>query len=71
MMVKNVSSHLNEDFNYEGWVELYNSGAESVDLSSCFFSDNANDLEKWQNGLGTLTLAPGAFTVFYFDELDM
>lgn len=71
MMVRNVSSHINEDFNYEGWVELYNSGAESVDLSDCYFSNTSSNVYLWQSGVADLTLAPGAFAVFYFDEMDL
>lgn len=48
IMVKNVSNHVNENFNFEGWVELYNSGAESVDLSNYFFSDDPSNIYQWQ-----------------------
>lgn len=69
MMVRNVSSKINENYNFEGWVELYNSGAQAVDLSNCFFSDNQEDIYLWQNKAQTI-LQPGEFAIFYFDELD-
>lgn len=69
MMVKNVSSHVNENFNFEGWVELYNSGTEPVDLSNYFFSESSSDPTMWQFE-GDMTIAPNGYAVFYFDELD-
>lgn len=69
MMVKNVSSHINKEFNFEGWVELYNSGPDSVDLSNCFFSESSSDPTMWQYE-GDMIMAPNSYAVFYFDELD-
>ncbi len=69
LMVRNASYQVNENFNFEGWVELYNSGSESVDLSNCFFSDSKENLYRWQNKKN-IVLQPKAFTIFYFDELD-
>lgn len=69
MMVRNASFQVNEDFNFEGWVELYNSGNESVDLSNCFFSDSKTDPYRWQNRKN-IVLQPKGYTIFYFDERD-
>ena len=69
MMVRNVSFQYNEKYNFEGWVELYNSGASSVDLSNCFFSNSSENLFLWQNK-SNLILQPGEYAIFYFDELD-
>lgn len=69
IMVKNVSNHVNENFNFEGWVELYNSGAESVDLSNYFFSDDPSNIYQWQYE-GDTQIAPKGYAIFYFDELD-
>ena len=69
IMVKNASAIINKDFNFEGWVELYNSGAENIDLSRCYFAKSENDLYLWQNKAQT-QIGPGEFAIFYFDELD-
>ena len=69
LMPRNVSCLINEDFNFEGWVELYNSGPQSVDITSYYFSDDVNNLLKWRIKTGDL-LKPGQFVVIYFDELD-
>ncbi len=69
LMPKNLSSVINEDFNFEGWAELYNSGTQSVDISNYYFSDDLGNLLKWQIKTDGL-LEPGQFVVIYFDELD-
>lgn len=67
LMTRNVSSVINEKFNYESWVEIYNSGSESFDLANCVFSDGEDHV--WECELKK-TLEPGDFFVFYFDELN-
>lgn len=69
MMVKNVSNHVNGNFNFEGWVELYNSGAETVNLSNYHFSEDQGNPLLWQYQ-GDMDIAPNGFATFYFDELD-
>ncbi len=69
LMPRNLSYLINEDFNFEGWVELFNSGTQSVDISGCYFSDDSNNLLKWKIKTSGL-LQPGQFVVIYFDELD-
>lgn len=66
LMPRNVSYLINEEFNYDGWVELYNNGAEKFDLSQCVFSDGKHTWESETTGI----LNPGEFTLFYFDELN-
>ncbi len=67
IMAKNPSAVLNDDLNFDGWVEIYNSGDAPVDLSKCYFSDTDDDIFKWKN-LDETVLGPKEFAVFYFDE---
>lgn len=69
IMVRNSSAIINEDYNFEGWVELYNSGNEAVDLSNCYFTDTDDNTTKWQNK-ATTTIAAKGYAIFYFDEAD-
>lgn len=69
IMVRNSTAIINEDFNFEGWVEIYNSGEQNIDLSRCYFSDTDDDHFKWQIKSNT-NLGPKQFAIFYFDELD-
>ena len=70
IMVRNTSFKINENYNFEGWVELYNSGAEAVDLSNCFFAKSTSDIYLWQNKSTNSIIQPKGYAIFYFDELD-
>lgn len=70
IMAKNASAVINENYNFEGWVEIYNSGDESFDLSKCYFASSDNDIFEWENKDSTV-IAPKGYAVFYFDELDV
>lgn len=39
----------------EDWVELYNAGAATVDLTGYYLSDKSNNLTKWQIPSGTIS----------------
>ena len=32
---------------YDDWIEIYNSGSETIDLSGYYLTDDLNDLTKW------------------------
>lgn len=46
------------------WLELHNSGPDTVDLSGWFLSDNASTLTKWRIPDGTLLASNGYLVVF-------
>lgn len=48
----------------EDWVELYNLGDQSEDISGWFLSDKEDDLEKWRIPDGTSIPAKGFLTIF-------
>ncbi len=52
----------------DDWVEIYNRGTESFDLSGCFLSDKRGHNTKWAFPQGTI-LNPGDFLVVYEDVL--
>lgn len=66
LMSRNASYKMNELFNFAGWVELYNAGSESVELSHLVFSDGK---KSWQCKAEE-QLAPNSYVLVYFDELD-
>lgn len=51
------------------WVELYNAGASAEDISGMYFSDNPNNLSKWQIPAGT-TVPAGGYLMVYFSKRD-
>ena len=47
-MSSNLSTIVDEDGNFSDWIEIYNSGEESVDLENFSLSDDLTILDKWQ-----------------------
>ena len=48
IMSSNLSTIIDEDGSYSDWIEIYNSGQESVNLENFSLSDDLNLLDKWQ-----------------------
>ena len=48
IMSSNLSTIVDEDGNFSDWIEIYNSGEESVDLENFSLSDDLSVLDKWQ-----------------------
>lgn len=55
--------------NYADWIELYNTGATSADISGYYLSDRINTPLKWQIPPGT-TIAAGDHLLFLADKRD-
>ena len=76
IMPKNISFHINSNFNFEGWIELYNNGNEDVDISTLFVSDDAKNPFKWQMpydstlNASEYILTPHSFNIFFLDKFD-
>ncbi|MFW9831504.1 MAG: lamin tail domain-containing protein, partial [Candidatus Thorarchaeota archaeon] len=54
------------DGDYPDWIELYNSGTESVDLSGMYLTDDLTN-PKWQFPAGTI-IEPNGFLVVWADN---
>jgi hypothetical protein len=65
----NLSGITDEDGDREDWVELYNSGPSSVNISGWFLSDNPNKPQKWVIPSGT-TINAGAYRLFFCSGKD-
>jgi hypothetical protein len=50
----------------EPWVELVNTGTESISLHDYFLTDDYSNLARWEFPAGTV-IAPGAFLVVWLD----
>jgi hypothetical protein len=60
---KNYQSLIDEDGDSPDWLEIHNSGAESIQLANYFLSDNLDNKTLWQ--LPNKIVGPGEFqTVF-------
>ncbi|MBL7005816.1 MAG: CotH kinase family protein [Spirochaetia bacterium] len=58
-----------EDGDYSDWVELYNTGTESVNLKGWYLSDDRLYLKKWMFS-ATYILDPGEHIVIYLSGKD-
>lgn len=56
----NISTIADNYGEFNDWVELYNAGSSSVNLSGYYMSDNVNNPTKWAFPSGT-TIAAGGF----------
>ena len=55
--------------NFEDWIELYNTGSESVDLSGYYLSDDEGELTKWQFPDNTV-IGPDSYLIVWTDDDD-
>ena len=57
-MAVNDSGLDDEDRDEEDWIEIYNAGADAVEMAGWYLTDNINSLTKWE--FPQVTLASGA-----------
>lgn len=51
----------------DDWVELYNNSNDVIDLSACYLSDDAADLQRWAFPANTL-IAPHSYLIVWTDD---
>lgn len=61
VVAANVDVQMSPAFNFDGWVELYNTTDKSLSLGGCYFSDEAERPLKWMIPQGFGTIAPHGF----------
>ena len=66
-LADNVGDVSNETFQYEDWIELYNTTSIPIDLSGSFLTDNYAVPNKFQIPAGTI-IQPNNFLIFWADE---
>ena len=69
IMVAPRSGITDEDGEYSDWVELYNAGTKTIDLSNLALSDNPQKPLKWFFPAGT-TIAPGQYYIVFCSGKD-
>lgn len=61
LMVSNAAAFMDPDTNnFSDWLELYNAGEESIDLTGCSLSDEPSQARKWILTADHLTAKPGS-----------
>ena len=69
VMASNDSTVIYQDGPYVDWIELYNSGTSTVDLSGYGLSDSIDRPRKWQFPAGT-SIGPGEYKIILCDGSD-
>jgi len=66
-LASNTSINRDPDFNsYSDWIEIFNPGPDSINMSNYYLTDNFDVPNKWQIAEGTV-IASGAFLVIWAD----
>jgi hypothetical protein len=66
-MASNDVTVADQDGDFDDWIELYNNDDVEVDLSGYFFSDDADEVTKWEFPVGT-SIAAGGYLIVWADE---
>ena len=65
VMAANFSNVADQDGEYDDWVELYNGGANDINLTGFYLSDNENILNKWM--FPNITIASNDYLIIWCD----
>ncbi|MGG7036168.1 MAG: CotH kinase family protein, partial [Flavobacterium sp.] len=66
IMTSNSSVNTDEDETYQDWVEIYNSGSESINLEGFGLSDDKNLLSKWT--FPNVSIAAGQYLLVWCSD---
>ena len=55
-----------EDGEYSDWIEIYNSGSHTIDLTGWYLSDDSTNLKKWQ--FPAVSLPAGEFLIVFASD---
>ncbi len=66
------SIYINEYFEREDWIELYNTTSETIDLAGMYLSDNINKPTKYQfeSGVVSTVIEPHGYRVVWCDKTE-
>jgi len=66
-MASNTNTMVDQDGEFDDWIELYNNSSALVSLDSIYLSDSYNNLQKWKFPDGTV-LQPYGYQVVWADD---
>ena len=69
LMSSNKLGYADPSGEYDDWVELYNNGSTTLDLSGYYLTDNAAEFLQWEFPAGT-TIDPGGYLIVWCDGDD-
>jgi hypothetical protein len=66
ILSSNSFSNMDEDGSYQDWIELYNNGTTTINLSGYGLSDDATILFKWT--FPSVSMAPGTYLLVWASD---
>lgn len=66
-MARNESTIADQAGEFDDWIELYNNGSSTIDLSGYYLSDGGMELTEWEFPSGT-TIAPDGYLIIWADN---
>lgn len=66
-MASNSATAADQDGEFDDWIELFNNGSSSIDLSGYSLSDDSSDLMQWTFPTGT-TIAANGYLIIWADN---
>jgi hypothetical protein len=68
IMSGNVDQFMDETYNYDGWLELYNPTDQAASLAGLWLSDDATNLKKWHMPAAMGVVPAHGYKVIWFDN---
>ena len=66
-LASNDMTQADQDGEFDDWIELYNNGTETIDISGYTLSDDPEDVAKWPFPAGT-SIAPSEYLIVWADD---
>ena len=66
-MADNVSTAVDQDGEFDDWLELYTNSTETLNLDGLYLSEDSSDLLAWEFPDG-LTLTPDSYLIIWCDK---
>ena len=70
-MASNNTSAQDPQGQYDDWIEIYNYGANAVNIGGMYLTDNPDSPTKWQvpgNNIAATNIAAGGFLMIWADD---
>lgn len=67
-MAKNDQANVDPAGEFDDWLEIYNSGDDSLNMAGMYLSDKPDNLMKWQFPDSGTTIGPDEFMLVWCDE---
>ena len=67
LMALNIETAVDQNGEYDDWIELYNNSGNTLSLDNLYISDKTDNLLKWEFPEGT-TMSPYSYLIVWADE---